>query len=91
MFRRLNEGYDSFDFDDVWDAYDVALEYLGAEELCMSLAKAMGTDALEENLRYIFQMHDINPDEDEEYDESIKRKNRRSMREARRGRRRFYR
>jgi hypothetical protein len=51
----------------------------------------MGTDALEENLRYIFQMHDINPDEDEEYDESIKRKNRRSMREARRGRRRFYR
>lgn len=90
MFKRLNEGYDAFDFDDVWDAYDVALEYLGAEELCESLAKAMGTDELEENLRYIFRNYDLNPDEDEEYDESLNRKNRRSMGEARKVREGYY-
>lgn len=56
MLKMVDEGYDAFDFDDVWDAYDVALEYLGAEELCLSLAKAMGTDALEENLRYLIQI-----------------------------------
>ena len=64
----MKESYSDIDYSNVWDAYDIALEYLGAEELCESLAKAMGTDALEDNLKYIFRTWDI-PFGDDEIDE----------------------
>lgn len=71
---------------DVWDAYDKAMEMLGAEELCMSLAKAMGTYELEENLKYIDRMAELgiyDEDEDEDLEES--RKPRGRMLKERRG------
>lgn len=72
MCRRLNESVD------VWDAYDKAMEMLGAEELCDSLAKAMGTDALEDNLRYIDRMAELGIfNEDEDVEESCRRRGRR--------------
>ena len=72
MRRRLNESID------VWDAYDKALEMLGAEELCLSLAKAMGTYELEENLKYIDRMAELGIfDEDEDMEESRHRRGRR--------------
>lgn len=72
---------------DVWDAYDKAMELLGAEELCMSLAKAMGTYELEENLKYIDRMaelgiYDEDEDEDEDLEESRKVRGR-ALRESR--------
>ena len=78
-YRRMNESYSDIDRNNVWDAYDIALEYLGAEELCESLAKAMGTDELADNLRYIFRTWDIpfGDDEDEDIDESYRRRQRR--------------
>lgn len=66
----IKESYSDIWSDNAWDAYDIALEYLGAEGLCEALAKAMGTDALADNLKYIFRTNDIPFDEDdEEYDE----------------------
>ena len=69
--RRLNESYSDIDQNNVWDAYDIAETSLGSEELALSLAKAMGEDALVDNLRYIFRTQDIPfmVDEDEYYDE----------------------
>ena len=76
--RQIRESYSDIDSNNVWDAYDIALEYLGAEELCGSLAKAMGTDALEENLKYIFRTWDI-PFGDDVYEESVRRSVRESI------------
>lgn len=67
--RSMKESYSDIDYNNVWDAYDVAMEYLGAEGLCEALAKAMGTDELESNLKYIFRVYDIPFGDDEEIDE----------------------
>ena len=64
--RSMKESYSDIDHNNVWDAYDVAMEYLGAEGLCEALAKAMGTDELESNLKYIFRVNDIPFGDDEE-------------------------
>lgn len=75
----IKESYSDIWSDNAWDAYDIALEYLGAEGLCEALAKAMGTDALADNLKYIFRTNEIpfeeddEDEDDEEYDESLKR------------------
>lgn len=70
MIRTMKESYSDIDYSNVWDAYDVAIEYLGAEGLCEALAKAMGTDELESNLKYIFRVYDIPfGDDEEEIDE----------------------
>ena len=78
MIRKLNESYSDIWSDNAWDAYDIALEYLGADGLCEALAKAMGTDALADNLKYIFRTNEIpfdeDDDEDENFDESCGRK-----------------
>lgn len=75
MIIKLNESYSDIWSDNAWDAYDIALEYLGAEGLCEALAKAMGTDALADNLKYIFRMYEIPFEEDDEdFDESCGRK-----------------
>ena len=82
---------------DIWDAYDKALEMLGAEELCDSLAKAMGTAELEDNLRYIDRMAELgifSDDEDEEEDEDLEESRKvrgRALRESRTARRTFRR
>ena len=56
---RVEELGDFEDYDDVWDAYDYALETVGAGNLLDSLAKAMGTDELAANLVFIFRMNDF--------------------------------
>lgn len=68
--RSMKESYSDIDHNNVWDAYDVAMGYLGAEEFCEALAKAMGTDELESNLEYIFRVYDIPfGDDEDEFDE----------------------
>lgn len=63
--------------DDAWDKYDTCLEFLGAEELCDALAKAMGTDELNDLLDYIIRTYEIPTDEDDYHlTESIKRTSR---------------
>ena len=86
MSRSMKESYSDIDYSNVWDAYDVAMGYLGAEEFCEALAKAMGTDELESNLKYIFRVYDIPfGDDEEEFDEGCHRKSkkrRKSMKES---------
>lgn len=77
--RRFNESYSDITSSNAWDAYDTAKEYMGAEELCEALARAMGTDELAENLEYIFRMYEI-PFGDDEFDESVSRRFRRNRR-----------
>lgn len=76
--KSMKESYSDIDYDNLWEAYDIAAGVLGYEELCMSLAKAMGDDELMNNLKYIFRTWDIPfMDEDEEdyglddYDECL--------------------
>ena len=73
--RMRKESYSDIDQTNVWDAYELAAEYLGYEGLCDALAKAMGTDQLESNLKYICRVYEIPFMEDEEeFDESYTRK-----------------
>ena len=69
MIKRLNESYSDINSENVWDAYDIAAEYLGDIELGNAMAKAMGTDALADVLRYIFRVYKIPFMEDDEYEE----------------------
>lgn len=79
-YRKLKESYSDINNNNVWDAYDIAIETLGADELCEALAKALGTDALSDNLRYIFRVYDIPfGDDEDEFEESCNRRH--SMRE----------
>lgn len=48
------------DSNDIWDIYDEMERDLGSEELALALAKAMGTNALEDLLRYIDRMYYAN-------------------------------
>jgi hypothetical protein len=41
-----------------WDAFEDALEMMGAEEMAVSLAKAMGTRELGKTLSFIFRNYD---------------------------------
>lgn len=72
--KPMRESYSDIWSDNAWDAYDIAMEYLGAEGLCEALAKAMGTDALASNLKYIFRVNEIPFMDDEAFDESYGRK-----------------
>jgi hypothetical protein len=87
--KKIKESYSDIDSSNAWDAYNLAIEYLGADELCTALAEAMGTDELASNLEYIFRMHEIpfgddDEDEDEDFEESALRRksSRRRMQEA---------
>ena len=42
-----------------WALYDNLLEYLGGEELSLSLCKAMSSDDMNETLDYIARCFDI--------------------------------
>ena len=81
--RKLKESYSNINYSNVWDAYDIAMEYLGADGLCEALAKAMGTDALEDNLKYIFRNYEIPFMEDDEFYEGCGRKRRSSKKTKR--------
>ena len=70
MIRKLHESYSDINYENVWDAYDLAEEYLGCEELCLALAKGMGTDTLEFLMKEIFKDYEIPFNEEEEFDES---------------------
>lgn len=80
--KYMKESYSDINYDNLWDAYDVAADALGYEELCMSLAKAMGDDELMSNLKYIFRTWDIpfmdDDEDDDEFDESCRRKSKKS-------------
>ena len=71
----IKESYSDIWSENVWDACDIALAYLGADGLCEELAKAMGTDELADNLKYIFRVNEIPFMDDKEFekdfDESI--------------------
>ena len=67
--KSVKESYSDINDDNVWDAYEIALEYLGADELAQSLAKAMGGYELAENLKYIFRQWNI--PFGEEFEESV--------------------
>lgn len=83
--RMRKESYSDIDQTNVWDAYELAAEYLGYEGLCDALAKAMGTDELESNLKYICRVYEIPFMEDEEeFDESVKRPRGQMKRQTRR-------
>jgi len=69
--NNIKESYSDIWSDNVWDAYDIALDYLGAEGLCEALAKAMGDVELADNLKYIFRVNEIPFMNDEEFNESI--------------------
>lgn len=47
------------DTEDIWDNFDTLREELGDEELLMNLAKAMGTDMLQDLLDYIGRAYDV--------------------------------
>jgi hypothetical protein len=67
--RRLKESYSDINSNNAWEAYDIALDRLGAEGLALNLGKAMGREQLAKNLSYIFQAHDI-PFHEDDVDES---------------------
>lgn len=75
--KSMKESYSDIEYDNLWEAYDIAADVLGYEELCLSLAKAMGEDELLSNLKYIFRTWDIPFMDDEEdygfddYDECL--------------------
>ena len=89
--RNMRESYSDIDYSNVWEAYDIALEYMGERELLEALVRAMGTDELEDNLKYIFRVYEI-PFMEDEVDESCcgkkskKRKHRKSVKESASGR-----
>lgn len=57
--------------DNVWYVFDTLGEMLGWEELCLSLAKAMGTDRLRSDLEYICRVTDVEFEDEEEEEESV--------------------
>lgn len=58
--ESLKEDYGwEIPVDKVWDVYDELVEIMGAEGLLLSLAKAMGTEELADNLAYICRMNDL--------------------------------
>lgn len=50
---------------DLWEAFDEIAEELGAQEFLTALAKAMGTDELKENMKYIIKAYDLANDTEE--------------------------
>lgn len=49
-----------------WNIFEEMLDKMGAEKLLEDLAFALSDKELEENMRFIAQMNDIELDEDEE-------------------------
>lgn len=74
--KESNYGW-SISSDNAWDALDAFVEAYGETYALESLAKAMGTDELAENMEYICRQHDFegpwlddyDEDEDEDYDD----------------------
>ena len=54
--KELNEKYDS---NEIWDIFEDMKEIMGAENLLDELARALSTDELEENLRWIDKNQDL--------------------------------
>ena len=54
--KELNEKYDS---NEIWDIFEDMKEIMGAENLLDELARALSTDELEENLRWVDKIHDL--------------------------------
>lgn len=54
--KELNEKYDS---NEIWNIFEDMKEIMGAENLLDELARALSTDELEENLRWVDKNHDL--------------------------------
>lgn len=54
--KELNERYDS---NEIWNIFEEMKEIMGAENLLDELARALSTDELEENLRWIDKNQDL--------------------------------
>lgn len=52
-----------------WNLFEEMLDKMGAEKLLEDLAFALSDDELEDNMRFIARMNDIELDEDEDEDE----------------------
>ena len=61
--KMLSNG-EYMDNVDMWEAFDEIAEELGPEEFLNALAKAMGTDELKENMRYIIRAYDLTDSEE---------------------------
>jgi hypothetical protein len=80
--RRFNESYSDINVTNVWDAYYIAKDYLGADTLCDNLAQSMDTLTLSDQLKDIFRLFEIPFMDDEELDESFSRKYSRKIKES---------
>ena len=54
--KELNERLDS---DVIWQIFEKMKEIMGAENLLDELARALSTDELEENLRWVDKNYDL--------------------------------
>lgn len=54
---------------DTWKRYESALEQMGADALCDAIAKALGGEQLESNLKYIERCYELNFNEEDEDDD----------------------
>ena len=54
--KELNERYDS---NEIWNIFEEMKEIMGAENLLDELARALSTDELEENLRWVDKNQDL--------------------------------
>ena len=54
--KELNERYEA---NEIWNIFEEMKEIMGAENLLDELARALSTDELEENLRWVDKNHDL--------------------------------
>lgn len=67
--NKLNRG-EYLDTVDTWECFDEIAEALGADDFLLALSKAMGTEELQDLMKYIVTTYDLaSPEEDEEEDE----------------------
>lgn len=69
--NNIKESYSDIDVTNVWDAYDIAKDYLGADTLCDNLAESMDTLILSNHLKDIFRLWEIPFMDDEEFEEEF--------------------
>lgn len=72
--ESLKENYNDVNSDNAFDVLYNMIELFGCEEMLLSLAKAMGTSDLADNLTYICRQYDYDPNPDS-VDESLIKKN----------------
>ena len=67
--KPMKESYSDIDVTNVWDAYYIAKDYLGADTLCDNLAQSMDSLILSVQLQDIFRLFEIPFMDDDEFEE----------------------